>query len=162
MLNIDHIFEDWYRELHPQLVAVVVASFGDLSLAREAADEACVRAFEKWDDVSSMASPNGWAVKVAINVAKRRLRRRAAERTLLRRTAFEEVSGPAGELWHVVNELPPRQREAVALRQITQMTETEIAQVMGISRGGVSSTLRAAHSALLVTLTSDEGITSRA
>lgn len=162
MLNIDRSFDEWYQAIHPQLIAVLVASFGDLGLARECADEACVRALEKWDSVREMSSPNGWAVRVALNVAKRRLRRRTIELRLLSRSVIGDVAGPAGELWHVVRQLPPRQRQAVALRHVTQMTEAEIADVMGISRGGVSSTLRAAYSALKLALNDEEGSISHA
>ncbi len=162
MLNIDRSFDTWYQAFHPQLTATLVASFGDVGVARDAADEACVRAFERWESVGDMASPNGWAVRVGMNVAKRRLRRRAVEMRILNRSAIDDVAGPAGELWYVVRDLPTRQRQAVALRHVTQMTEAEIADVMGISRGGVSSTLRAAYAALKIELTHEQGQASHA
>lgn len=148
-------FNEWYSGVHRQLVSTVVAVFGDVDLARESADEACVRAYERWDSVGSMTSPNGWAVRVALNVAKRKRRRSGLERTLLRQISKSEVPGPAGELWQVVALLPTRQRQAVALRHIMQLTEAEVASAMGISRGGVSSTLRAAYKSLEVRISED-------
>lgn len=155
-------FDEWYLSVHPQLVSVVVATFGDPHLGSESADEACVRAYERWSSVQAMSSPDGWAVRVALNIAKRKQRRGAMEQRLLGRSPTHEVEGPAGELWHVVSALPQRQRQAVALRHVAQLSEREIAEVMGISRGGVSSTLRAAYSALKLTLTDQESRTSDA
>ena len=154
-------FDEWYSEVHRQLVSAVVAVFGDLDLARESADEACVRAYERWAGVAEMDSPNGWAVRVALNVAKRKRRRGALERTLLRNAERRHVEGPVWELWDVVAKLPARQRQAVALRHVMQLSEAEVASVMGISRGGVSSTLRAAYRSLEVHM-SEEGSTAHA
>lgn len=161
-MNADALdFDEWYSEVHRQLVSAVVAVFGDLDLARDSADEACVRAYERWATVGQMDSPNGWAVRVALNVAKRKRRRRALERTLLRNVEQRDVDGPVWELWDIVAELPARQRQAVALRHVMQLSEVEIASVMGISRGGVSSTLRAAYRSLELRM-SEEGNTANA
>lgn len=145
-------FEAWYRDLHPRLVTALVAGFGSADVARDAADEAIARAFARWDRVSSMASPGGWAYRVAFNVARRRLRRSSHERRLLAATRAEAVAGPAGELWSLVAELPERQRLAVVLRHVGHLPEAEIASMMKISRGGVSSTLRAAYRTLRMEL----------
>jgi RNA polymerase sigma-70 factor (ECF subfamily) len=141
-------FEDWYRREHPRLVTLLAASTGDASLGREAADEALTRAFERWAHVSRMASPTGWTYKVGLNVARRGARRRALERRLLGRLRRDDVPGPTGELWLLVAGLPARQRTAVLLRHVGQLTEQEIADVMGIARGTVSSTLRSAYERL--------------
>lgn len=141
-------FETWYRHEHPRLVTLLAATTGDAPLAREAADEAVARAFERWGRVSRMASPAGWTYRVGLNVVRRRARRNAFERRILRGMRHDDVPGPTGELWLIVAGLPPRQRTAVLLRHVGQLTETEIADVMGIARGTVSSTLRAAYRGL--------------
>jgi RNA polymerase sigma-70 factor (ECF subfamily) len=147
-------FEDWYRSLHPQLVTSLAASIGNAELARDATDEALARAYERWSEVRLMDSPRGWTYRVAFNVARRRLRRRNVEKVLLLRSPIRpHVEGPSGELWQAVAGLPPRQRQAVALRHVGDLAEAEIASVMGISRGGVSSTLRAAYESLRLQLT---------
>src|SRR5262249_19556386 len=43
-----------------------------------------------------------------------------------------------------IRELPERQRVAVVLRFVADLTEPDIAQIMGVRRGTVSATLRAA------------------
>ena len=149
MVSIDPIdFEAWYRHEHPRLVTLLAAATGDAPLARDAADEAVARAFERWERVSRMASPAGWTYRVALNIVRRRARRRALEYRILRRIRPDHVPGPTGELWMLVAELPPRQRTAVLLRHVGQLTEAEIADVMGVARGTVSSTLRNAYTRL--------------
>ncbi len=142
-------FSDFYREIHPRLVASLAAVCGDAELAADAADEAAVRALERWGRVSNMSNPAGWTYQVALNDLKRRGRRRELERVLLRREQSRAmVDGPAGEMWTLVAALPLRQRHAIALRHIAHMTEPEIGQVLGIPRGTVSSTLRSGYARL--------------
>ncbi len=145
-------FEAWYRRVHPRLGAALRLSFGDSDLAQECADEAVARAYERWKRVSAMSSRDGWLFTVAFNVARRRLRRRSLERRLLPGPRAEAAQVPQSELWLVVADLPARQRQAVVLRHVGQLREHEIAESMGISRGGVSSTLRAAYRSLRVEL----------
>ncbi len=138
-------FETWYRHEHPRLVTLVTAIVGDAEIGREAVDEALARAYERWDRVAAMSSPTGWTYRVGLNAARRRARRRTMEERLLRRWTPRDVPGPTGEVWMLVADLPVRQRTAVLLRHVGQMTEAEIADVMGVRRGTVSSTLRAAY-----------------
>jgi RNA polymerase sigma factor (sigma-70 family) len=149
-------FDAWYQELHPRLVTTLIAVLGDVDVAREATDEAFARAYERWTRVSRMESPDGWTYRVAYNVARRRWRRHALEARLLRsQTHDQSVPGPAGELWSLVRALPPRQALAVLLRHVGQLTEHEIADVMGIKRGTVSATLRAAYERLRIEMADD-------
>ncbi len=155
MENATVLFEAWYRSHHSRLVASLAAVFADTEVARDAADEAIVRAFEQWDRVSAMASPEGWTYRVAINVARRRLRRRRIEQLIIYNFRAENEPAPAGELWQIVASLSERQRLAIVLRHVGQLQESEIADAMGITRGGVSSTLRAAYRNLRIAVESE-------
>jgi len=135
-------FETWYEKEHPRLVAALLLVLGDVDLARESVDEACSRALVRWDRVARMESPNGYVYRIALHDAWRRRRRSRVEHTLLRRYRTDAVvPAPAGEAWELVQHLPPRQRTAVVLRYVADLTEVEIARVMHVSRGTVSSTL---------------------
>ena len=135
---------------------MLAAAVGDADLAKDAADEALARAWRHWKRVSVMSSPEGWTYRVALNVARRRGRRRSLEHAILRRQVPPSpVPGPTGELWLLVGGLPPRQREAVLLRHVGQLTEPEIAEVMRVTRATVSTTLRAAYARLAMELESD-------
>jgi RNA polymerase sigma-70 factor (ECF subfamily) len=140
-------FEQFYGE-HLQSVARAVAlAFGDLDIAKQATDEAFVRALEAWSRVSRMASPAGWTYKVALNVARRMAhrdgRRRRAEEVASGSPRFASVPELNGFHDRIAG-LPERQRVAVVLRFVADMTEADIAEAMGIRRGTVSATLRAA------------------
>lgn len=50
-------FELWYRRERPRVLATCVALSGDVGVASGAADEAFVRALERWSSVSEMTSP---------------------------------------------------------------------------------------------------------
>jgi RNA polymerase sigma factor (sigma-70 family) len=136
-------FEAFYEATHPRLVTSLLLVTGDPDVARDATDEAFVRALGAWRRVSAMESPAGWTYRVAINVVRRRARRAGLERRLLARSArpAAAVPAPAGEAWAVVAELPERQRTAVVLRFVADLTESQIAEAMGVSRSTVSSTL---------------------
>jgi DNA-directed RNA polymerase specialized sigma24 family protein len=120
-------------------------------------DEACARALERWSRVQKMRSPAGWTYRVALHMLRRRQRRAGRERELLAqiggRPAFPP---PMMEVWLVVAALPVRQRTAVALRHIGDLTEKEIARAMGITRSTVSSTLADAHRALADALAEED------
>ena len=133
-------FEHWYRREHPRLLLAIAAATGSVEIAADAVDEALSRALACWDQIDV---PAAWVYRVALNVAQRRARRAGVEQKLFRRVAISDsLPGPAGELWLLVAALPRRQRLAVVLRHVGQLTEPEIAEAMGIRRGTVSATLR--------------------
>jgi DNA-directed RNA polymerase specialized sigma24 family protein len=152
-------FEAFYAAEHGRLVTTLLLATGDAEVAREATDEAFTRALQAWRRVQHMESPAGWTYRVALNVVRRRGRRAALERRLLAGRARPAGSGvvpaPAGEAWHLVADLPDRQRTAVVLRFVADLTEAQIAQVMGISRSTVSSTLADATGSLSRALADD-------
>ena len=142
-------FATWYSIAHPKIVTSLLLCTGDLHAAQEAADEAFARAYTRWRRVSAMTSPTGWTYRVAFNVLRRRWRRSALERALLlRKLPPTTMPAPAGETWEAVRNLPERQRTAVVLRFVADMTEAEIAQAMGTTRSTVSSSLAAAKQSL--------------
>ena len=142
-------FDEWYRAQHARLYASLLVFTGDPDLAWDATDEAFTRALQRWKRVRVMESPEGWTYRVAINVAQRAARRRRHEHWLLSRFPPERIVGaPAGEVWDLVRTLPERQRVAVTLRYLADLTEPDIAAAMGVTRGTVASTLADARRAL--------------
>jgi RNA polymerase sigma factor (sigma-70 family) len=140
-------FSAWYREQHPLVLAALTVASGRADVAADATDEAFVRAYERWDRVRRMASPGGWLYRVALNDLRRRCRRQAIERELLRRQELPPAPPPTVEphLWEAVRRLPERQRTAVALRYVLDLPEADVARVMGVTRGSASATLTTAR-----------------
>lgn len=155
-------FEEWYGAERRQLVASLVLVTGDLHRARDAADEAFVPAYERWSRVGRMASPTGWTYRVALNVVRRTERRRSIEERLLRRKgpprSDVDLPEPAVEAWRAVAALPPRQRLAIVLRYVGDLTESDIARAMGVRRSTVSRTIEAAASSLRAVLGEDAAL----
>ena len=143
-------FAQWYRENHPGLIEAAIRSLGGHpALAADAVDEACERALARWERVQSMRSPTGWVFRVAVNEARRQLRRDSRDRGLGQFLSGPTVlPPPGGEAWLVVDGLPARQRVAVVLRHVAGLTEVEIGVRMGVTRSTVSSTLASAYQRL--------------
>lgn len=151
--GVEEDFDAWYLREHPRVVSTVAAVTGRPSLAVEATDEAFTRACERWARVSAMASPGGWVTSVALNDARRRLRRSGHERRLLvwvAATAPSEAAPPSWspEVWEALAGLPPREREAAALRYVADLPVAEIASIMGTAPGTAASTLHSARARL--------------
>ena len=148
-------FDDWYLRLHPVMLSSLTVVAGDPDAARDATDEAFARAFERWARVGPMASPSGWVYRTGLNLLKRRWRRRALEHQTLRRTAPADVTTPAGwsvEVLDAMRALPERERIAVALRYVADLSTIQIAEIMRIAPGTVGSTLQAGRRHLAIAL----------
>lgn len=146
-------FDEWYLDARPRVIAAVSLWCGSVDAAADAADEAFVRALDRWHRVSAMASPTGWVITVALNIVRRRARRRALESALLRRVAPPAaLPGPAGEVFDLLRELTPRQRTIVLLRYVADQPQADIATVLGVSRSTVSTALTSAHRRLRMLL----------
>jgi RNA polymerase sigma factor (sigma-70 family) len=147
-------FCGWYAIEHRRVMAACAAYCGDVELAREATDEAFARAVTHWARVEHMEAPGAWVQTVALNCLRRSLRRRRIELMLTRRQEPTEVEAPMvhPELWAAVRRLPQRQRMAVVLRYVSDLSEQQIAETLGVRRGTVASSLAVARRQLAVTL----------
>jgi RNA polymerase sigma-70 factor (ECF subfamily) len=144
-------FDSWYEEQHPLVLAALTVVSGRPDVAADATDEAFVRTYERWEKVRRMRSPGGWLFRVALNDLRRRCRRQAVERELFRRhppPPLAPPDAPAPHLWDAVRRLPTRQRTAIALRYVLDLSEPEVARAMGVSRGSASASLAAARRSL--------------
>lgn len=152
-------FDDFYARARPRLVrALMLTTSGDVDAAAEAADEALVRALERWPKVQRMASPEAWTFTVARNAARKRFRRRHTEHRLLagqvRAVPTDDTGAVADQvaLWRAVRTLSTRDQEALAHRYLLGLTEPEVAAAMGVSTGTVSAALARARAQLRVAL----------
>jgi RNA polymerase sigma-70 factor (ECF subfamily) len=143
-------FADFYRRERPKVLAALAVLSREPDAAGEATDEAFARAYAGWSRVSRMASPGGWTYRVALNALRTALRRRAADGAVHAALAETRRVVPERdvELWEVVGSLPDRQRTAIVLRYVGDLSERDIALAMGVRRGTVASTLTQARARL--------------
>ena len=148
----DVAFDEWYRREAPSLIAGLAVASGNGDLAADCVAEAFARAYAAWPRVQRMDSPTGWVFRVAQNELRRRTRRSKRETELLATmfgTETVELHPGEHELWQAIASLPDRMRLVVALRYVADLSEKDVATIMGISRGGVSSLLVKARSELI-------------
>jgi RNA polymerase sigma factor (sigma-70 family) len=148
-------FDDWYPSAWPRLVGALLPMVGGTAEAEDLAAQAIAKTLENWDRIDD---PSGWTYRVAVNLARRRWRRLKLERAERSRwrdppTLLPEVTP---ELWQAVGGLPQRQRIAVALRYVLDLSQEEIARVMGIAPGTVAATLHSARQRLRTVLGTED------
>jgi RNA polymerase sigma-70 factor (ECF subfamily) len=134
-------FGAFYRGTWDVVYRAVAVVLGDHDLAREATDEAMVRAFEQWPHVASYRNPEGWAYRVAVNWARNRLRRRWRELPWQRVDATWEMKTPDPDLMKAIATLPIRQRQVVTLRFLFDLPIDAVAEALDIPIGTVKSRL---------------------
>jgi RNA polymerase sigma-70 factor (ECF subfamily) len=139
-------FEEFYA--HGPVVRALLVASGDREVAGDVVAEAFSRAFERWDRVQHMENPTGWVYRVSVNLLRRRWTRARLERSLLRRrrpTGSVAEIDLVPELWAAIAALPLRQRTAIALRYVADLSERDVAAAMGIAEGTASAALVAAR-----------------
>ena len=143
----DPRFEELYRTEFRSVFATVYLLTGRASVAEEAAQEAFVRALERWSRLADKEWVAGWIITTAINVARRKLRRRPAVEPELRGGSEAEA---LLDLWRAVRSLPIRQRQAVVLRYRLDLSTRDAAAAMGCSEPAFRTLLSRAVAALRV------------
>lgn len=142
--------ERFCAEAYPRLVGALGHQFGDPWLAEDLAQEALVRACDRWRTVRRLESPHGWAFRVGVNLGNSRFRRRAAERRARARRGADPVVHDDPDVpdrlavAQALGGLTGRQRQAVVLRYYLGLSAAETAAVLSSTEGAVrASTHRA-------------------
>lgn len=145
------------RREYPRLVGALTLYCGDRHLAEDLAQEALARACRSWSRVGAMAAPGAWVHRVAINLAKRHIRRQHIGLAALRRHAAGAVPvhvdldtevTDALAVRAAVGKLPRRQRTALVLRYYSDLPVAEVAMAMGCAQGTVKALTHKAIRAL--------------
>ncbi len=145
-------FAAMYRRDLPVLVALASSLTGSRERGADLAQEAMVRAYRSWSSVGRLDRPGAWTRRVLINLAideHRRVQREDRAMARLPRGAATPAAEPRSEeFWRAVRALPERQRAAVALHYLEDMSVNDIADLMEITTGTVKTSLHHARRAL--------------
>lgn len=139
-------FEAWYRASWGRLVAAVALDAGDVAAAEDAVADAMAQAVARWDD-GSIRSPDAWVYRVALRRARRNRWRRRRESLEVAPEGSTEVQADP-DLWRAVAALPERQRRAVVLRYLLDLTQDAVAREMDIAPGTAAALLTQARTRL--------------
>jgi RNA polymerase sigma-70 factor (ECF subfamily) len=136
----------------------LVLALGNVQRAEDVSQEAFARAFRRWRSVSVMANPVGWVYVVAMNQARHDLRR-GEPAVNAQVEAPADVAGAVATtiaLETALKSLAPRQRAAVVLRYLADLSTAQVAEAMGCAEGTVKSTLHAALAHLRIEMEEDQ------
>jgi RNA polymerase sigma-70 factor (sigma-E family) len=138
------------------LVKLAVLMTGDQPTAEDVVQDAFLGLYRRWQSLRDADKAVGYLRSSVLNgcrsVHRVRFRRRQVVLDVPPDAASAEAEAMLGESHREVltalRHLPARQREAVVLRHYLDLTEEQVAQAMGVSRGTVKSSTHRGLAAL--------------
>jgi RNA polymerase sigma-70 factor (sigma-E family) len=139
---------DLYRDHQMRMVRLATLLVDDQATAEDVVQEAFAGLHRHWSGLRDEAAAVGYLRAAVVNGSRSVLRRRRTAREYVpphqvNARSAESLAMLSAEHQAVVDalsSLPPRQREVLVLRYYGGMSEAEIADATGISRGTVKST----------------------
>lgn len=133
----DEDFDEAFRDLYPRAFRLAVRMLGNRAVAEDLAAETMARAYARWERLDPDRRA-GWVLRVTSNQAIDLMRRKG--HTLVPEVIdLEDGTALRVALAAALAKLPRRQREAIALRFLSDLTEAETALALGIGVGSVKT-----------------------
>ncbi len=152
----DDGFEEFYRSTRHRVVTVLYALGGDLAEAQDAAQEAYVRAWQRWSRIGEYDDAEAWVRTVGYRLLVNRWRKVRNGLTAYRRHGVVPATGPPSEntvaLVTALRRLPAEQRQAIVLHHLTDLSVADIAAQTGVPEGTVKARLARGRKALAALL----------
>ena len=160
----DEEFREFMASRWPGLVRLGYGLTGDRGLAEDLAQSALAKAYASWARVRRADDPDAYVRRILINANSNRFRkRRVAEHSAehVPETGVADAADSFSQrsmLIAALMELPPRQRAVVVLRYWEDLSEAQVASIMGCSVGTVKSQASRALARLRTSAQLVEGI----
>ncbi|MEJ3743352.1 SigE family RNA polymerase sigma factor [Actinomycetes bacterium KLBMP 9797] len=155
----DNGFEDFYNGTRQRVVTFLYAMSGDRTEAQDAAQEAFVRAWERWSAVSAYDDPEAWVRRVGYRLCLNRWRKTRNRMAAYRRHGTAPAVAPPSEntvaLVAALKRLSAAEREAVTLHHLLDLSVAEVAAQTGVPANTVKSRLVRGRRALAALLGTD-------
>jgi RNA polymerase sigma-70 factor, ECF subfamily len=146
------VFEEFFLAHHERLFEALYLLTGDRSEADDLAQEALLRAYERWDRVGAMDSPAGYVYRTALNLHRSQLRRLVVRaRRVFASIPAEDFSGPVAasqDVRRALAQLPRGQRDALILVEWLGLGSEEAGRVLGIDASSVRGRLHRGRASL--------------
>jgi RNA polymerase sigma-70 factor (sigma-E family) len=131
-------FEVFARAQLPGLLRYSVMLTGDRELAADLVQDVLVKMYRQWSRISRADRPDRYAVRMVTNQFLSWRRSRAARHIAAAELPddphtehFETTHAVRDDMWRRLAKLPKRQRAVLVLRYYQQLTDAEIADVLG-------------------------------
>jgi RNA polymerase sigma-70 factor (sigma-E family) len=148
----DQAFHAFFERHHRALSGLAYLLSGDADAADDLAADALTEVWRHWDRVCAAGDPAAYAKGIVANLTRNWLRRQGRARRGLHLIGLGNGLSPATDVPAVLDvrtalrQLPYRRRACVVLRYAFDLSERDVAGVLGISVGAVKSqTSRGAH-----------------
>jgi RNA polymerase sigma-70 factor (sigma-E family) len=129
-------FADCYRDSYAEMVRLATLLTGSVEDARDVVQDAFVKLHGAWTRVDR---PNAYLQRTVVNGCHSWHRRRHLDRTRVAPVTLVTDTPAGDELTAALASLPDRQRAALVLRFYLDLTERDIATVLGCRVGTVGS-----------------------
>jgi RNA polymerase sigma-70 factor (ECF subfamily) len=158
--------EDLFARHHGEIYAFLARMLRDEELAADLAQDTFVKAYRAFDNLGPPDNARAWLYQIAHRVALDELRRRRIVRFLpwtgesngaapsAERIAMDvRLSGPLAK---ALARIPERQRAALLLAEVHDLTGLELAAALGVSHVAARALLTRARDSLRRALTEEE------
>ena len=164
--------EDLFAKHHGEIYAYLVRMVRDPELAADFAQDAFVKAYRNYDTLEKPENARAWLYQIAHRVALDELRRRKIVR-FLPWTGESRGTSPSaehlamdarlsGDLQRALARIPERQRAALLLAELHDLSGLELAQALGVSHVAARALLTRARESLRQALASERAADAEA
>ena len=158
-------FDEYAAGAWPWLYRYAYLLAGNHADAEDIAQQTLVKAYRSWSRIQKADSPTAYLRRIVTTTFLSHQRPMRHRLELLTDAPPETGQAPPGTpedrmaLWPHVKDLPERQRAVIVLRYYEELSEKDIARVLGCTRGTVKSTAHRALKSLRASLVDSRAVT---
>jgi RNA polymerase sigma-70 factor (sigma-E family) len=152
----DPTFRDYVKDRSRALLRTAYLLTGNRADAEDLVQSALAKTYLAWNRIEDRGAIDGYVRRAMVNTHISEWRRRRLEEFPTDVIPDQAVADHAASsdmqetLRRAIDRLPQRMREAIMLRYYDDMTEAEVAEVLGVSLGTVKSTVSRAMAKLRI------------
>ncbi len=145
--RLDADFREFVRSRGRALLRSAYLLTGNLADAEDLVQSALAKTFQAWNRIEDRKALDGYVRRAIVNTHISWWRRRRVDEYPTDEIPDQPAADTSGNselhdtLQRAIDRLPQRMRAAVVLRYFEDMTEAEVADVLGVSQGTVKSTV---------------------
>jgi RNA polymerase sigma-70 factor (sigma-E family) len=129
-------FADFYRSEHEAMLRLAYLLCGSRAIAEELVHDSFARVQPRW---GTLDAPSAYLRRTVTNACYSYLRRRKREQTTVIEAPEPSRAPEHDDVWDALARLKPRRRAVLVLRFYLDLSEADIARILGCRRGTVKS-----------------------